>query len=1531
MTDRDAVRLPLSAGQQGVWFAHQMDSTRRVYNCAEYIAVDGPVDVALFRAAWAALSAEADVVRIGHIVQDDGLWQVMAPEHTPDLPLIDLSAADDAQARAQRWMRDDVRRPVDLSRGPISSFALIKLSDTRYFFYYRIHHVVIDGYGVHLLGRRLADIYSALAAGETEVTRVFGPLRDLLDDEAEYRASDAFAADRAYWVEHFGDRPKPLRMPGRRGAGPGLPEERLRLRLTTSVPEADLELLRKTAVLSGTTWQILLMTVVGAYVHRVTGRQDVILGVPVTGRRSVAARQIPGMATNSVPARLAVAPGESLADLVPRLTREVGEALKHERFRLEDLQRELAPHDGVGALMGPIVNLMPYGGPLRFGEAPATSHNLASGPVLDLFLTFRPEPGGEAMSLVLDGNPDTHDLDSLAGHQERLLAFIRTVAAAPATALDSIDVLGAAERQRLLVDRNATELPLSDETVPRLFRERAAATPSAVALVHGPTTLTYGELEARSELLAHELAGRGIGPEHLVALALQRSPELVVAMLAVLKAGAAFVPVDVSYPNERFVHIVEDSSPAYVITTSDETRVPDGIPRILLDAKGAREDRARSVKQLPVPDPDHPAYVTYTSGSTGAPKGVVVPHRGLRNLVEDRVRRYGLDARSRVLQLVSPSFDVAMADIWPTLLAGGRLVLAPEGRTVSGEELAALLREHGITQAAIPPVFLTRVPSEDLPELGVLITGGEPADPETLRRWATGRRIFNEYGVTEATVTTTVSRPLDPAAALAIGAPIANSQVFVLDGGLLPVLPGAVGELYIAGAGVARGYLRRPELTARRFVPCLYGPPGSRMYRTGDLVRWRDDGQLEYVGRADSQVKIRGFRVELGEIEAVLARQEVVGAVVATVWEERPGSKRLVAHVVPAPGAVLDVDEVRRGAARSLPDHMVPMVVELDAVPVTPNGKVDRRALPAPDFSAAGTGRPPRDEREEILCALFAQVLGLDRFGAEDSFFGRGGDSVVALQLVAQAHRAGVVFEVGDVFRYPTVAQLAPHARIAGCTADGPGGSGATDGADGTDGTDAAGAGSGRGAARGGRPVGAAGLTPADLPLIRLEQAEIDALVAAHPGMSDVLPLTPLQEGLLFHNLLSRGGVDSYAAQLRFDLDGRLDTDVLRAAATSLLERHAGLRAAFRHADTEEPVQIVCEGLRPPWVQRDLSGMAEDEREAEALRLAADERGRPFDMTAPPLLRFLVLKLADDRHWVILTAHHILWDGWSTEILVRELFTLYGRGGDRAGLPPARTPRDYLAWLGAQDRSASRRAWARALSGLTGPTYVADGVTGPAGEHQEHLTRELDADVSEALTAYCRANGVTLSTAVHAAWGLLLSRITGSDDVLFGTSVSGRPAQLPGVEDIVGLLTNTVPVRLRLRPGEPMSATLARLQEEQLSLVPHHHLALADIQRQAADPAGGAGLRYSGGALFDTAITFVRRSLEAGGPTGIDGLRLAALDVTDGTHYPLRLVALSGRTLTLRLGHRPDVFSHAEAERLLTRLVHTLQALPEAP
>ncbi|MFV2118478.1 condensation domain-containing protein, partial [Streptomyces sp. Act-28] len=451
-----------------MWFAHRLDSSGRKYTCAEYLAVDGPLDTALFGRAWTLLHAEADILRVRNVVRDGGgdLWQVLDPGHGASVPLVDLTDSADPEADARRWMHADVRRPLDLAAGPISAYALLRLSENRYFFYYRIHHVAVDGYGVHLLGRRLAEIYSALAAGREEVPRVFGPLEELLTEEAAYRASEDFRIDRAYWLERFADRPEPSRVPGRRDAGTALPDDPPRLRLTAPLPADDLELLREAAARAGTTWQVLFTAAVGAYVHRVTRRSDVVLGLPVSGRRSAASRRVPGMVTNSVPLRLDVTPGDTLARLAGRLTREVGAALRHERFRLEDLQRELALGTGAGALLGTIVNLMPYGGPLRFGDTPATSHNLASGPVLDLFVTVRPEPSGEAMSLVLDGNPELHDAESLAGHRERLPAFVRAAVADPDAPVASLDVLGATERHRLLVERNATALDTGGGTVP---------------------------------------------------------------------------------------------------------------------------------------------------------------------------------------------------------------------------------------------------------------------------------------------------------------------------------------------------------------------------------------------------------------------------------------------------------------------------------------------------------------------------------------------------------------------------------------------------------------------------------------------------------------------------------------------------------------------------------------------------------------------------------------------------------------------------------------------------------------------------------------------------------------------------------------------------------------------------------------------------------------------------------------------------------------------------------------------------------
>jgi amino acid adenylation domain-containing protein len=1459
------VRRPLSTAQRSVWLAHQRDPSGRRYTCAEYLDVRGPLDLAALDAAWTALCGEAEVLRIGAIVGDEELQQVIEPTAAP-LRRVDVSAAPDPERAGHGWMQADLAAPVDLVAGSPHSYAVLRLDRDRHFIYYRLHHTVVDGYGVHLIGRRLAELYIA-GLGGTDPGQPLAPLSVVLEESAAYRAGPDHDADRGWWTARFRGRTEPSMLSARPAAdrpGDGAPL----IRRTGLLPAADVGRLAAVAQRCGGTWQTLMLAATAGYVHRITGRRHVTLGLPVTGRRTAAARRVVAMATTTVPLLLDVRPGDRLADLVPAVTAVLRETLRHDRYRLEELHQDLGLQGQEGALLGPIVNFMPYDPVLAFGEARAQSHNLASGPVVDLTFGVLGVPDGQSpVSLVCEGNPARHDGAGVADHRNRLLAFIDAVTTDPHLPMARVDLLSPAERETLLIVRNATTAPVGAASVPDAFRERAAVGPGRVAVRHEGATMTYRDLDEQSDALTGRLIAAGVKPEQIVALALPRSPGLVVAMLAVLKAGAAYLPLDVSYPPSRVARMLSDAAPACLITDgAHEQRFRTHAPVLLTDAPddaGQPAVRGRG----PRIEVEQSAYLIYTSGSSGAPKGVLVEHRALTNFVADYTERFAVTRDSRVLQLVPPGFDVALGDIWPVLLAGGRLVLAPAGGPLSGDTLLQLLREEAVTHASIPGAILAQLPAPPLPALTRLLTGGERMDPGVPARWAVDRQMFNVYGVTESTVATTVSAPLQPGREPDIGRPIRNNRVYVLDDALLPVPPGVVGELYIAGAGLARGYLRRPAQTAGRFLPCPFGAPGERMYRTGDLVSWNADGNLEHLGRADQQVKIRGFRIELDEVSAALARSPGVAATAATVATDRHGHKRLIGYVTPAPGARPDVTRIRRDVARELPEHMVPaLVVELAELPLTPHHKIDRAALPVPDFLGTQPVRAPRGRTEALLCEVFADVLGIATVDPDRSFFDLGGDSVVALRLVARARQAGLAVTVQDVFEAPAATALALRA---------------------TPTTGVVGA-----AAAAGAPVTAA------------EAAE---LAAEYPHATDVQPLSPLQQGLLFHHLLAAGGADAYTAQLSFDFDAAFQPARMRRAAERLLARHPNLRAVFR-SDLSTPVQVFLSEVELPWRELDLAAPGDD-----APAIEAEERRARFDLTKAPALRFLVLRSAPDRYRLVLTAHHILWDGWSTAILVRELFALYAADGDDTGLPVGVPYRDYLAWLAAQDDAAARREWAAALAGVA-PTIVAPG--GGGGTHAV-AESELPAGLADA----ARAHGVTVNTLVQAAWAQTLMALTGAEDVVFGCSVSGRPAGLPGAESIVGLLTNTVPVRVRRREGEPMPEFLRRIQLEQAGLTPYHHLGLADIQRQSDAPRAE---------LFDTAVTFVNDSLDAaGGVETVGDARLLDVRVTDGTHYPLRLAAVAGARPVLRLGYDTGAFRPALATRLMARLVAALRALTE--
>ncbi|MCZ1007017.1 amino acid adenylation domain-containing protein [Streptomyces lydicus] len=982
-------------------------------------------------------------------------------------------------------------------------------------------------------------------------------------------------------------------------------------------------------------------------------------------------------------------------------------------------------------------------------------------------------------------------------------------------------------------------------------------------------TLTYAELDARANLLAHRLAACGIGPERVVGVALPRTAGLIVTLLAILKTGGAYLPIDPEHPADRRAMILEDAGPELLVTDSG-TETPHGVPTLMLDAV---DFSAADSGPLGRPqDGRSAAYVIYTSGSTGRPKGVVLDRAAMDNFLAAMAEAVPVGEEDRLLAVTTVSFDIAVLEIFQPLLAGARVVLASRDEVLDPDALRALVEREAITVVQATP-SLWQPLIETRPEVFAkvrVLTGGE-ALPQVLADLLSGHAagVTNMYGPTETTVwsmTAPVERHGGP---VTLGAPVLNTRVYVLDTALRPVPAGYSGELYIAGDGVARGYRGRPGLSAERFVADPYGPVGARMYRTGDLVRVEAGGALTFLSRLDHQVKVRGFRIELGDIEAALLAHPPVERAAVLMREDRPGDKRLVAYVVTPEG---DSPALRAHLAERLPEYMVPgAVVVLDALPLTPNGKLDRRALPAPVRVSLPGGRAPRTELEERLCRLYAEVLGLESVTVDDDFFTLGGTSLSATRVVSRGAREGLTVAIRDLFRARTVARLAPT-----CALGEP-----TDG-------DAA-----------------VAVLPAPLP-----EDELAAL-SADPDLQEVLPLTPLQEGLVVHSLTTDAAEGLYTVRIGLDLTGEVDPERLRAALDTVVSRHPVLRSGILHEGVGRPVLAVRRRAAVPWRLHDLRGRAD-----QLDTVLRAEAGEPFDIAAAPLLRAALLRL-DDGHRLVVTCHHLVLDGWSVPILLAEM--LRACQGGPMGPDPGPTATTSPGWpavtTGAPPPRGARPSGVR-------PTLVG-GAGAVRAQEPVRLESSLDTDTTKRLEQSARGLGVTVNTMVQAAWSVALRELTGQDDVVFGITVAGRPAEVPGASEMAGLFVNTVP--LRARPGSDRTlAEVARaVQDDQADLLAHQYLPLVEVQRAA----GVAG-------LFDTVVAFQNYPVDLAALDAVareSGLVVGDADVTDTNHYPLTLTAVPGERLTARLVCRPHLFTPTAAQSLLDRFGDTLARLANAP
>ncbi|MGW7074393.1 amino acid adenylation domain-containing protein [Streptomyces sp. NPDC054866] len=1029
--------MRLTAAQSGMWFAQALDPGSPAQNTAECLEIHGPIDPSVFARTLRQVVSEADALRVRIIEGADGPSQLEVADPTLPLKVRDLRAASDPDAEARAWMREDLATPFDLAAGPLFAHALFRVGDERWLWYQRVHHIVMDGFGYSLLARRTAEVYTALAAGEEPGESPFGRLEDLVAEDTAYRASETFETDRRYWDGAYADRPDAPNLAGRTA----LPSRTFHRRSARLSPEATSRL-RESASSMRATWPEVLVAAQALYVSRATGSAEVVLGLPMMGRMGSVALRVPGMVMNVLPLRLTVTPQATFAELTRQVVLGIRAARRHQRYRYEDIRRDLGLLGEGRSLVGPLINVMPFDYGLTFAGARTDAHNLSAGPVDDLTVNVYDRADGSGLRIDYDGNPALYEPEELGVHQARFMELLERIAdAGPHTPLAEHTIARRIELSLVTEEFNATAHPVPPTTLIGPIEGQAVRTPDATALVFGDQELTYAELNARANRLAHHLIEVGVRPGALAAVAVPRSLDLVITLLAVLKAGGAYLPLDPDYPADRLAYMLDDAGPACVIADRADRVPASGVPLVTLDSLDTTPygsyDPPRALT------PHHPAYVIYTSGSTGRPKGVVVPHSAIDNRLRWMQAECELAAGDRVLQKTPSGFDVSVWEFFWALRVGATLVVAEPGGHKDPAYLARVIREQGVTVCHFVPsmlqVFLSEPAAADCAGLRHVFCSGEALPRETVREFGRvldGVPLHNLYGPTEAAVDVTY-HPCDTDATgpVPIGKPVWNTRLYVLDVALQPCPPGVQGELYLAGTQLAAEYLGRPELTASRFVADPYGPPGTRMYRTGDLARWTEHGEIEYLGRTDHQVKLRGLRIELGEIEAELAADPAVGAASVLVREDRPGDQRLIGYVTPSDNGAVpapdpDPEELRARLARTLPDYMVPgAILVLDDFPLSPNGKLDRRALPAPAFEGSGDGgRVPSGHREETLTRLFAEILGVPQLGVDDAFFDLGGTSLLAARLVARVRDTlGAELTIGTLFQAQTPAALAAH------------------------------------------------------------------------------------------------------------------------------------------------------------------------------------------------------------------------------------------------------------------------------------------------------------------------------------------------------------------------------------------------------------------------------------------------------------------------------------------------------------------------
>ncbi|HWQ32046.1 MAG TPA: amino acid adenylation domain-containing protein [Blastocatellia bacterium] len=1406
--------LPLSFAQQRLWFLWQLEPDSPFYNIPSAVRLSGQLDVDALERSLNEVIRRHESLRTTVLTRDGKAVQVIAPELTLHLPVEDLSALPDAQREAVARQRaaEEAQLTFDLERGPLIRARLLRLAEDEHVALYTLHHIISDGWSMNLLIREIAALYAAFTSGAASP---LAPLEiqyaDFAHWQREWLRDEVLNAQLDYWKQQLGGAPALLELPTDR---PRPPVQTYRgaslpFALTAELSQQLKELSRK----EGVTMFMTLLAAFQVLLARYSGQDDISVGTPIAGRNRQETESLIGLFVNTLVLRTDLSGEPNFKELLRRVRETALGAYAHQDLPFEKLVDALQPERNLSYT--PLFQVM-----FALQNLPMTAQSLpglklemmeAEAPVAKFDLSLTMIESGERLTGEFEYNTDLFDaatIERLTAHFQTLLEAIVTN---PEQSVARLPMLTADESRRILSEWNQTSAQtLPEQCVHQLFAAQAARTPDATAVICGNERLSYRELDERSTKLARHLKTLGVGPDVLVGLFIERSLALPVALLGILRAGGAYLPLDPAYPADRLAFMLKDSGIAVLLTQQHlKARLANVNSEIHLVCLDADWPLIEAASAQPLPNeatPENLAYVIYTSGSTGQPKGVMIEHRSLLNHNLAMIGSYGLQASDRVLQFASISFDVAAEEIFPAWLAGATVVLRPDGM-MTGSDLQQMIEREELTVINLPAPYwhewvseLAATKAAPPASLRLVVTGSDRVSAERYAVWKrlAGSRVawMNAYGPTEATITATLYAPdehLRPGAEIPIGKPVANTQLYILDKHQQPVPVGVPGELCLGGAGRARGYLNRPELTAEKFIEwsVVSGngqrttDSGQRLYRTGDLARWLADGNVEFLGRVDEQVKIRGFRIEPGEIEAALGEHPAVREAVVIAREDTPGYKRLAAYVVPHNDAVISVDELREHLRRTLPDYMIPAVfVTLAALPLTASGKVDRRALPVPEIEqqALTADEAPRTEAEEKLLEIWQQVLGRRQFSIHDNFFAVGGDSILSIQVIARAGQAGLHLSPKHFFQNPTIAGLA---AVAGTAAS-----------------------------------------------VHAEQGIVTGDV----------PLTPVQHWFFEEY---RTEPQHWNMSILLMTNEPLDEALLNRAVTHLLSHHDALRLRFRRTQTGWEQFNAPPDRTVSFSYFDYSNFSA-KKQRKLLEAACTATQSSLNLTEGPLIRTAYFNLGEQGRRLLIAAHHLVMDWFSLGIVLEDLATLYQQlsRGEQARLPPKTTSFRQWSTLLAEYASSpevqQELGYWRKLAESELPPLPVDY---PKGEHTndsvEMLQLRLDAAETKALIeevapAYeLQMNEILLAALVRAC-----ARWTGHGRLLVEMEGHGREPVVEGVDvsRTVGWFTSVFPVLLDLQGVSDPGASLTAIRA-QTRAIPNRGLGYGLLRYLSPDEA----------------------------------------------------------------------------------------------